>query len=48
MQKRFSDNLQMIASALWSQLEGNYDGNFQASTGQLDPNINSAFDYAEF
>ncbi len=46
--KRFSDNWQMIASYLWSKLEGSYDGTFQASTGQLDPNINSAFDYAEF
>src|SRR5262249_36894275 len=24
------------------------DGTFQVSTGQLDPNINSAFDYADF
>ena len=46
--KRFSNNWQMVASYLWSKLEGNYDGTFQASTGQLDPNINSAFDYAEF
>ena len=29
-------------------MEGNYDGVFQNSTGQLDPNINSAFDYADF
>ncbi len=33
---------------MWSKLEGNYDGLFQNSTGQLDPNINSAFDYADF
>jgi hypothetical protein len=46
--KRFSDNWQFLASAVWSKLEGNYDGTFQASTGQLDPNINSAFDYADF
>lgn len=46
--KRFSDNLQFYASYLWSRLEGNYDGTFQASTGQADPNINSAFDYADF
>lgn len=46
--KRYSDNWGMIASYLWSKLEGNYDGTFQASTGQLDPNLNSAFDYAEF
>jgi hypothetical protein len=46
--KRFSNNWSVIASYLWSKLEGNYDGTFQASTGQLDPNINSAFDYGEF
>jgi hypothetical protein len=46
--KRFSNNWQFIASAVFSKLEGNYDGTFQASTGQLDPNINSAFDYADF
>ena len=33
---------------MFSKLEGNYDGTYQASTGQLDPNINSAFDYADF
>src|SRR5437660_10483379 len=47
-EKRFSNNYQFFASYLWSRLEGNYDGTFQASTGQLDPNINSAFDYADF
>ena len=46
--KHFSNNTQFFASYLWSKLEGNYDGTFQASTGQLDPNINSAFDYADF
>lgn len=46
--KRFSNNTQFFASYLWSELEGNYDGVFQVSTGQLDPNINSAFDYADF
>ncbi len=46
--KRFSNNYQIYTSYLWSQLEGNYDGTFQASTGQLDPNINSAYDYADF
>jgi outer membrane receptor protein involved in Fe transport len=46
--KRFSNNYQFFASYVWSKLEGNYDGLFQASTGQLDPNINSAFDYADF
>lgn len=46
--KRFDNGAQLFASYLWSRLEGNYDGLFQASTGQLDPNINSAFDYADF
>jgi len=46
--KRYSDGWQLYASYLWSKLEGTYDGVFQASTGQLDPNINSAFDYADF
>ena len=46
--KRFGNNWQFIASAVFSKLEGNYDGTFQTSTGQLDPNINSAFDYADF
>lgn len=46
--KRYSNGWQLYASYLWSELEGNYDGLFQASTGQLDPNINSAFDYADF
>jgi outer membrane receptor protein involved in Fe transport len=45
--KRFSDNWQLLASYVFSKLEGN-DGLFQNSTGQLDPNINSAFDYADF
>ena len=46
--KRFSDGWQFMASYVWQKLEGNYDGVFQNSTGQLDPNINSAFDYADF
>ena len=46
--KRYSNGWQLYASYLWSKLDGNYDGTFQASTGQLDPNINSAFDYADF
>ena len=46
--KRFSNNWQVLTSYVWITLEGNYDGLFQNSTGQLDPNINSAFDYADF
>jgi len=46
--KRYGNGWQLMASYLWSKLEGNYDGTFQVSTGQLDPNINSAYDYADF
>jgi len=45
--KRFSDNWTMLASYIWNKLEGDYDGLYQNSTGQLDPNINSAYDYAD-
>ena len=48
VRKRFSSNWMLIGSYLYSKLEGNYDGSFQESTGQLDPNNNSAYDYAEF
>ncbi len=48
LKKRFSNNFQFITSLLFSDLTGNYDGLFQASTGQQDPNLNSAFDYADF
>ena len=47
-EKRFSNNYQFFTSYVWSKLKGNYDGTFQNSTGQLDPNINSAYDYADF
>jgi hypothetical protein len=46
--KRFTNSWYFLASYVWSRLEGNYDGTFQNSTGQLDPNINSAFDYGDF
>ncbi len=48
LRKRYADNWQLLASYVFSKLEGNYDGTFQNSTGQLDPNINSAFDYGDF
>src|SRR5207253_8419171 len=44
----FSNNYQFFTSYVWSRLTGNYDGTFLLSTGQLDPNINSAYDYADF
>jgi hypothetical protein len=48
VRRNLSNNFQYLASALWSELQGSYDGLFQASTGQLDPNLNSAFDYYDF
>jgi hypothetical protein len=46
--KRYRDNWALYASYVWSQLEGNYDGLYQRSSGQLDPNINSGYDYIDF
>lgn len=49
--KRFSNNWMMLASYLWSKLEGNYDGEFAPFTqprGTADPNISAAYDYYEF
>lgn len=53
VQKKFSDHFTWQASYLWSQLTGNYEGAYQGvggadGTGQLDPNINSAFDEPDF
>ena len=47
--KRFSDNWQMLASYLWSKLDGNYDGEFAPFTNVgPDPNISAAYDYYDF
>lgn len=53
VQKKFADHYTWQASYLWSKLDGNYEGAFQGvggpdGTGQLDPNINSAFDEPAF
>jgi len=53
IQKKLSDHFTWQASYLWSQLDGNYEGSYQGvggpdGTGQLDPNINSAFDEPAF
>lgn len=52
-QRKLSDRYAWQLSYLWSQLKGNYEGVYQGiggadGTGQLDPNINSAFDLPEF
>ena len=47
--KRFSDEWQMVASYLWSKLEGNYDGEVAPFTNiGPDPNISAAYDYYDF
>jgi hypothetical protein len=46
--RRYRDNWALYASYVWSSLEGNYDGLYQRSTGQLMPNTNSAYDYVDF
>lgn len=51
MTKRFSNNWSLLASYLWSKLDGNYDGEFAPFTqprGTADPNISAAYDYYEF
>ncbi len=45
--KRLSDNWQLLASYLWSKLEGNYDGNYVRDVNQSNPNLSQAYDYAE-
>jgi hypothetical protein len=44
---RFSSNFYMLASYLYSRLQGNYSGNLSQTRefGQADPNINADFDY---
>jgi hypothetical protein len=45
--KRFSNQWQMYASLLWSELEGNYEGFFSRDNQQVDPAITSKFDLPE-
>ena len=46
--KRFSSDWQMMASYLWSKLEGNYDGAFYPDYDQYMPNISAAYDFGDF
>jgi hypothetical protein len=49
--KRFADNWSLLASYIWSKLDGNYDGEFAPFTqprGTADPNISAAYDYYDF
>jgi len=52
-QRKFADHYTWQFSYLWSRLDGNYEGTYQGvggtdGTGQLDPNINSAYDEPDF
>ncbi|HEY2746381.1 MAG TPA: carboxypeptidase regulatory-like domain-containing protein [Polyangia bacterium] len=46
-QKRLSHNFIVLASYTYSRTIGNYPGLFQASNGQLDPNISTQYDLRE-
>lgn len=45
--KRLSHNFLVLASYTYSRTLGNYPGTFQASNGQLDPNISTQYDLRE-
>jgi hypothetical protein len=45
--KRLSHNFLVLASYTYSRTVGNYPGTFQASNGQLDPNISTQYDLRE-
>ncbi len=46
-QKRLSHHLVLLGSYTYSRTLGNYPGLFQASNGQIDPNITSQYDLKE-
>ncbi len=47
--KRFSNNWQALASYIYSELEGNFDGEYAPFTNiGADPNISAAYDYYDF
>ena len=47
--RRFANNWQMMASYLYSKLDGNYDGEYAPFTNPgADPNISAAYDYYDF
>lgn len=43
--KRFSNNWQLLANWRIAKLEGNYEGHFRNDNGQTDPAISSLFDF---
>jgi outer membrane receptor protein involved in Fe transport len=47
--KRMSNNWQLMASYIWSKLDGNFDGEYAPFTNVgADPNISAAYDYWDF
>jgi hypothetical protein len=45
LNKRFSDNWQLLANWRIAKLEGNFEGHFRNDNGQTDPAISSLFDF---
>jgi len=45
LNKRFSNNWQLLANWRIAKLEGNYEGHFRNDNGQTDPAISSLFDF---
>lgn len=45
--KRFSDNWQLLANWRIASLKGNYEGHLRNDNGQTDPGISSLFDFTE-
>ncbi len=45
--KRFSDNWQLLSNVRFSSLRGNFEGHFRNDNGQTDPAISSLFDFTE-
>jgi hypothetical protein len=45
--KRLSHNFLLLASYTYSRTIGNYPGLYQASNGQVNPNISTQYDYRE-
>lgn len=45
--KRLSNNWQLLASYRYAQSEGNYEGFFRSDNGQTDPNLTSLWDFPD-
>ena len=47
LNKRFSDNWQLLSNFRIASLRGNYEGHLRNDNGQTDPGISSLFDFTE-